>query len=518
MKYHGIIFAVRVTQHERSSGAHRIASFLRSHGWDIEVVDFAAHWPLPQLTEFINSRTTSKTIFYGFSTFFNYWNKNLDFITAFMKRKHPNVKTILGGSNVALTKASNIDYWVDSYGEFAMLELIKYLIGNGPGPNFDLHYMGSKKLIKSNTFYPAYPMPSYANILEKRDFVESYEWLTTEFSRGCIFNCSFCNFPVLGVKGDYSRTQEDFEKEMRYNYDEFGVKHYYVADETFNDRTDKIIKFADVAEKLEFRPFFSSFIRPDLLVSRKQDWEHILRLNMGGHYYGIESFNHESAKVIKKGMNPDKVKSGLLDFEKYMNDNNVFYRATISLISGLPYETRESFEETINWMMHYWSNQSQVVFPLDVEDIDDNDINGYTNVSEMGKNLKKFGIRRMQPPYPKDIRYKRFNAVDKGIYNEPLYDWKSGNYFHEKYIWEHDTMNVFEAIELAWRFQYMGHHFKADNWQLGIPFFYQEIHGREIKEITDIKDMNKVDAGLSKLSIFNKFLEKYINKKLNWRP
>ena len=158
---------------------------------------------------------------------------------------------------------------MDSYAEVAIVALLKSLTGNSSTEvKFDARFFGNKQLIKSISAYPAYPLDSYRSQLEKRDFVKPYEWLSVEFSRGCKFKCDFCNFPILGVKGDYSRTQDDFEREMKFNYDNWGVTDYYIADETFNDRPEKIKKFADVVdEQLDFKPYFSGFIRSDLLIS-----------------------------------------------------------------------------------------------------------------------------------------------------------------------------------------------------------------------------------------------------------
>ena len=70
---------------------------------------------LDALKEVINSRVTSSTKFFGFSSFFNFWNDNLTNLTHWMKQKYPNIKIVLGGQTISLTPAptQNIDYWID---------------------------------------------------------------------------------------------------------------------------------------------------------------------------------------------------------------------------------------------------------------------------------------------------------------------------------------------------------------------------------------------------------------------
>ena len=206
MAHHSLMFYVAAGSSVfRGTGAHRIATFLREHDWDVEVCDFTVSWPIECLKEYVKSRVTSGTVFFGFSTFFNFWTPQMSEFILWLKQTYPNIKIVLGGQSVARTPAENIDYWVDSFGEYAILELVKSFIGNSGGVKFDFEHMGSKKLIKSISAYPAYPMASYKVLMEKRDFLESYEWLTTEFSRGCRFKCNFCNFPILGVKDEIGR-------------------------------------------------------------------------------------------------------------------------------------------------------------------------------------------------------------------------------------------------------------------------------------------------------------------------
>ena len=54
----------------RGPGAHRIASELRSNGWDIEVIDFLLFWSFDELTQLLRSRINDDTKFIGFSSIF----------------------------------------------------------------------------------------------------------------------------------------------------------------------------------------------------------------------------------------------------------------------------------------------------------------------------------------------------------------------------------------------------------------------------------------------------------------
>jgi hypothetical protein len=500
MTHHALMFSVRAVPYWRNPGAHRIATYLREHDWDVEVCDFVAYWPLEQLKEFARSRVTAHTVFFGFSTFFNHWTPTLNEFTAWLKQTWPNISTVIGGQSVCATPALNMDYWVDSFGELAMLDLARGLIGNTHvGIKFDINYLGQRRVIKSIASYPAYPMESYRVKWQHRDYIKPFEWGVLEFSRGCKFSCSFCNFPILGVKGDYSRSQADFEAELKYNHDEFGVTNYYVADETFNDRVEKIIKFADVVDNLNFEPYFSGFMRGDLLISKPDSWEHIARLRFGGQYYGIESMNHASGRVVGKGMAPERIQQGLIDVKNYFSQR-MFYRGTISLIIGLPYESAETVKQTEQWLLANWLDQSLIVFPLDVEDVFDEEKNrGLTNTSDFSRNLLKYGMRKMDRD-PVKLEAKT------GYYN-----WRQGGYAPATVMWEHDTMNIMEAQDISYHLQQKAiHDFKLDCWQLDMHSYNEQ----QVLSVSDRADWPKINCNIN-FDVAGEYVKGYIESKLN---
>jgi hypothetical protein len=503
MKPHALLFSSNSVAYFRNPGVHRVATYLREHGWDVEVCDFAPFWDTLEIQEFVNSRVTSNTKFFGFGVFFNYWPDSMNQLTAFLKKQWPNIPTVLGGQSAGLTVANNIDYWVDSYGEIAMLELAKSFVGNSSaGLQFDFNQLGQRKLIKSLHSYPAYQLDSYKILYEKSDFVQSWEWSTMEFARGCKFQCAYCNYPILGVRGDNSRSAQDFELQMRHNYDNFGITRYWVADETFNDRTEKITKFADVVEQLDFDPYFSGFLRVDLLATQPGQLEQLARMQFGGHFYGVETFNHASAKVVGKGMHPDRIKQTLLDTRDYLG-KHVFYRGLVSLITGLPFETPETFKAGQQWLFDNWSDQSAANWALELENWDNDLVTAnQTNLSKMGQNLVKYGLRKMQGTH----------EIIKGA-NSSGYNWRDMGYTPDKLTWEHDHMNIFQALKLTREFQ---HHlintFKTSPWEL----YHYDYQAQQTLAFELNKNQNVVGSGVNWGDTRLKNL--YIQKKLNYVP
>lgn len=431
---HGLIFNVtRFPYLSRPLGGHRIAHYLREKSWDIEVVDWANWWTVEQLKSFFQSRISPRTVFVGFSHLFNIWSPVLEEFGGWIKSTYPNIKLISGSAVNPMFSSDCLDYYIQGFGEYALEALLKYINGNGPIPFFNLTAPNGLKVISAIHSYPAFPLKSLMVKYEARDFIEPDEWLTIETSRGCVFNCAFCNFPVLGVKEDYTRDSEDFGEQLRDAYDRFGVSNYIMADETFNDRADKIKKFADVIEKLDFDTWFSGYIRADLMTARPGELDELLRMNFLGHYYGIESFNSSTARAVGKGMDPNRLKQGLADARKYFESHGSGrYRGSIGLIMGLPNETESMMMDTVVWLIENWQRQSFSLRPLVIPV--NNQVNKSSKISE---NLLKYGYS--------EIEKNQIPAKQK------IHSYLPDTYVlaREEVIWRNDHTDWFESREFC---------------------------------------------------------------------
>lgn len=410
----------------RTAGVYRIAHFLRKEGWDVEVIDYAMSWSLKELQELCKSRVTSNTKFFGFSHLFSIWSDTLEDFIKWSRKQYPSLKYISGSAVNPFFNSKQIDYYIQGYGETATITLLNYLFSNGERPKFWLNT--GRKIINAIADYPSYPMRDLSVEYEERDFIQPWEWLSVEFSRGCMFSCDFCNFPLIGLKGDMTRDADNFDLEMKKNYDRWGVQNYIVTDETFNDRTEKIKKFADVVEKLNFDTFFSGFVRADLMISRKGEIEDLARMNFRGHYYGIESFNHRTAKSVGKGMHPDRVKQGLIDIRKYFESTGL-YRGTISMIVGLPHEDVNSLKQTRQWLLDNWKSQSLIAWALSIPD-------GELDIPSKFSDTSKYGYSKMNDD---EIKNFKFNDSRKNLNDVHL----------NTMFWKNDHMNYIEAENIV---------------------------------------------------------------------
>lgn len=471
---------------QRPLGPYRIAHWLREHQWDCEVIEYALHWSIDELKELTKSRVTKDTVFFGLSHLFYAWDEQFDVFLSWVKQTYPHIKVISGSAAFPGFSSSNIDYYIRGYGEHAIVELLKYIAGNGPSPSFSPKFFGSKKVIDAIHSYPAYPMNSLMVKYEDRDFVQPWEWLGIEFSRGCKFQCAFCNYPILGVKGDYSRDAVDASEQISDAYDRFGVTNYVVSDDTFNDRTDKITKFADAVSGLPFDPYFTGFIRADLLATHPEQRDELSRMGFKGHYYGVESFNRPSAKAIGKGMDPAKIQHALLDAKKHIPD----YRATIGLIIGLPDETEDTVACTQKWLIDHWQGQNFISWGLEIYNP-----SGVENLSKLSVDYKSYGYT-----------YVNESADTQGVVS------KKYDPLGERFIWKNQHMDFYKAQQIANKLNQLhtNYDFRATPFDLHtLQLANPELSLATLlqKKSTEINDYTSVDQ--------NKFVKDYIMRKLN---
>lgn len=471
---------------ERVSGAYRLATVLRREGWDIEVVDFFYRWSLDQLKELIKSRNAASSInWIGFScTWINYasteFQSRINDFLIWVKQNYPDIITMAGGHNPSLhfPMYDNVDYIVAGYGEVAVPAVLKYIYGNGKIKGIPRK---NGWYVDGNTFYPAWPISDLSIEYEYRDFIHPGETLALEFSRGCKFSCAFCNFPILGVKEDTTRDLKILEAELKRNYDQYGVTNYQVADETLNDRDEKLAKIGKIVKDSGIDFNFNAFIRADILFSRPQQLELLAEAGVWGHYYGIESFNHESAKAVGKGMHPDKIKQGLIDTEKYFDTHLGKFRGTVSLIYGLPHETPQTILDGLDWLETHWRRQSVIAFPLN--------INLTGTKSKIDNDYEKYGYRIIKEEKQEKL-YNRHNFFPNDIV-----------------VWENDHMDMYDAINLVnrqlgkdttsnifyqSRIKTFSGRWMVDSWQLWGLMGVQKDMNLDLRTVLNLPEMNVV--------------------------
>jgi radical SAM superfamily enzyme YgiQ (UPF0313 family) len=484
----GIIFAgVNYPDCARKGGgATRISNYCKPYGWDIEVVDYFPFWSDNDIKELLKKIVDPSTKFIGFSyTWLSQFDRIVEKIKL-IKDLYPSMLIIVGGQT-PYEQDLQADYYIYGYGEVATLAVLEYEFNNGPPVRYMPKFKGN--LIDGLHDYYSGDLKEYGNSYNENDFLSSKDTLMIELSRGCKFSCKFCSFPYIGMKEDTSRSEESLYRELNENYQRWGIINYNIADDTFNDRTEKLIKLKNVVNRLDFKPNFNGYIRIDLFKAHPEQLEILSECNMWGHFYGIETFNHESGKIIGKGLHPDIVKELLIKTKEYFIKNNTYYRAQISMIAGLPKESIDSMRKSYQWLIDNFSDESPVWQPLEL-------VKAKDTVQAFGKDLSKYGYRKIENLNSEQfVKSQNRNFITK-LKEETVY-------------WENDYTNCFEVYDLVEEFRKTS--VGIANWALMSYLAHYSIE-EALKIKTPPYDVyiNELYASMTK-----KMIDNYISKKLN---
>jgi radical SAM superfamily enzyme YgiQ (UPF0313 family) len=344
-----IIFGDHAIQHlgarvgiARTTGAHRVATLLRKQGLDVEVVDFFHSYTVKEIVEILGTYSPDDLLMVGFSaSITNYSLIKTDALVTYIRKYFPNTKIVVGGTNVVPKNVNNADLYLDGFAEEAIGDLISFLFDKPH--NFNIELAGSKKIVDCTIDYPLTDTSKLETIYTTGDFISPGESLVIEFSRGCIFNCKFCDFPLINKeKDDYIREEEPILKEMMRNYELYGTTSYIISDDTFNDNIVKIKRLHSISKKLPFKLTLMGFVRVDLMHTKPSTLEMMVDAGFKAMHFGVETFHPETSKLIGKGFNGSKLKPYLKEIKNKFP--NLFLHG--SFIIGLPNESKEYLDDT----------------------------------------------------------------------------------------------------------------------------------------------------------------------------
>ena len=487
-----IIFSVHRAGTHRPLGPHRICTFLRQEGWDAEVVDYSYYFTLDELKSLVENRMDENIKFFGFGAWFGTWPDEIVTFTVWLKETYPHIPLVYGSMSSPHTRESPIDYYSVGYGEESILEIVKDILGKPCNLKFSPRWKG-KEVIDANEDYPAWPRKTYAAYYEDRDFLEEWEWLTIELSRGCKFKCQFCNFPILGIKEDHSISAENFRKQIEDAYNRFGITNYYIADETINQDKEMMRKFANVANTWDFKLQAHGFMRADLMIAQPDTWQMMVDTGITGHHYGIETFNRKSGATIGKGMKTEKLQEGLIKIKDYFRANSI-YRGHISMIVGLPYESKETFWKGVDWLKENWAGEfsafNRLEIPLPT---------GNAKLSLFTRSWKDMGYRDRKTKLQSGTEQKKLLTMGGGMFTEDLLDW------------ENDYMDI------EWAIWAMGEAYRVLKPTNGVGSWHFSDYSLLLKnDNRAISKIIKSDLHHNQNGVVDAFYERYKKKKIAW--
>jgi radical SAM superfamily enzyme YgiQ (UPF0313 family) len=391
----------------RTWGVHRIATEIRKQGFTCRVINFINSFSLEEINLVLDTVISDDTKIVGFSSNFWAWYDNedldntfekLNYIIDYVRNKFPNIKIIAGGTSSTFYISTKLKKVNAIFQGFAENSLIKYLKAIEDNKSLPLPSSYSSENENSHGNIPMYSDLSTdvfdfnesQTIFLPEDIIDFYDFPTIEIGRGCIFKCSFCAFLLNGKKKlDYIKYTDILREEFTRNYNDYGIKHYIISDDTFNDSTEKLVALHSILTSLPFKVKFVAYIRLDLLYAHQEQISLLKEMGLIGAMMGIETFHKKAGSLVGKAMDSDKTKKFLDDLKRIHWGNEIKISAVF--ITGIPHETIESYEETIKWI----TDENNLIDNIDAEAL--NIPNPATIppgawTSEFTKNSEKYGF------------------------------------------------------------------------------------------------------------------------------
>lgn len=278
---------------------------------------------------------------------------------AWIKKQYPNTPLVIGGSHASTVREevlydSPFDYAVYGEGEQTFNELLTHLKAHRPVDSIQgLIYRENAGKITCNPprsvihDIDSIPFPDFS--LFPMDRYPQHRMTT---SRGCPYDCVFCNSRSIWTNKWRKRSAENVLEEIRYLVKTHALKSFVFNDDSFNMDLDRVETICDALIQQKPQIIWTTSIRADRITPLIAG-----KMKKAGCYsvsIGIESANDEVLKKMKKHTTREKIYQGIQILRQAGLD------VTGQFMIGNPGDTLETVKESIEFART--SNLSGVEF------------------------------------------------------------------------------------------------------------------------------------------------------------
>ena len=357
-------------------GLFYLASILIKNNISVNILDLNLNkMGKKEFNEYIK-RTNPKII--GITSYtFNFY-LTLDILKE-LKKNHPKIITVLGGVHASaipediLSKESSIDYIVIGEGELTFLELCQKILLNESCYNIEgLAYFADKVRINS----PRKPINDLDTLgIPDRELINYFKYpvVSVQTSRGCPYNCIFCNICNYFENTIRFRDPRIVVDECEILVEKHNYKNLYFFGDSFTVNKEWVETFCDEIMKRGLKFHWSCETRVDnvdlpILEKMKKSGCHMVQ-------YGIDYGDNDVLKILGKNFTTETIKEAVELTKKSR------LRAEAFFIFNCPGENQETMNNTYNLIQR---------LPLDAIEI--NLLTPYPG-TEIWRNPAKFNLR-----------------------------------------------------------------------------------------------------------------------------
>ncbi|MFP4081647.1 MAG: B12-binding domain-containing radical SAM protein [Candidatus Aminicenantes bacterium] len=270
------------------------------------------------------------------------------------------IKTVLGGAHLsALPQATmaedeNIDIGIFGEGEYSLLEVVDrlerreslvYVEGTIVRQDGCLKMNKARDPVKNldEIPFPARHLLKDLRLYSHTPFRGAKFMTTMITSRGCPFQCGFCDQSVFGRVWRY-HSPEYVVDEISYLKETYGIDFVSFEDDNFMLSKKRTIEICQRMIKKKINIQWSCLGHANEVDDETLSW--MKKAGCRTIYLGIESGSPRILELINKKANLEEIRKGVERIKKH----NI--STTGSFILGLPTETKQEMESTIDFALN----------------------------------------------------------------------------------------------------------------------------------------------------------------------
>jgi anaerobic magnesium-protoporphyrin IX monomethyl ester cyclase len=271
-----------------------------------------------------------------------------------IKKVLPDVKIMLGGPNVALRTWQIVneypqgvfDYAVNGEGELILLQILNEIERGVKHDTVQILAQPEEQRLNINNL----PLPDYTDF----DFNEYVfpNGINTEFSRGCVAKCTFCEETHFWKYRQRNAT--DAISEIEHLYYTRGTDVIWFIDSLVNGNLNELRAFCKAVVAKEMELHWTGYCRCD----GRMDLEYYKDLKAAGCEmlnYGIESGSQKVLNDMAKGVTIEEME------QNFESGKIVGISAFTNWIVGFPTEDYQDFADSLTFI---WRNRNQNVLVI----------------------------------------------------------------------------------------------------------------------------------------------------------
>jgi len=305
-----------------------LGTLLKTKGHSIKIIHMVSDHYTPEELGWEVRKTGPDIVGITMSTF---QTRSTREIVKVIQKVRSNTKIIIGGSHPSsvgssLSGYSNVQF-VFGEGENTLLDLVEpghkaFTLDDIPLP--DLSLIDIKKYTGC---VPYGPTPS----------------ISTMFSRGCPFKCSFCNKAIFGNTMRFRRVEACLDELEHLG--KYGIKEVSIRDDTFNLNRQwcEDILHGIIGRGLNKKMVFRTSCRANRNLMDKDLLKLMKEAGIWIIFYGVESGNQEMLDKMGKSLTLEEIERA------FKLTREVGVKTEASFIVGLPGETLKTFKDSLDF-------------------------------------------------------------------------------------------------------------------------------------------------------------------------